>query len=61
MGGVSGGVAKTSLFWCFQKQSVSKKETGLRTKPSAEQLQTRAYDLYRTCCLRITGKHLASS
>ena len=36
-------------------------ETGLRTKPSAEQLQPGAYDLYRTCRLRITGKHLASS
>ncbi len=35
-------------------------ETGLRTKPSAEQLQPGAYsDLYRTCRLRITGKHLA--
>ena len=36
-------------------------ETGLRTKPIADQLQPGAYDLYRTCRLRITGKHLASS
>ena len=36
-------------------------ETGLRTKPSTEQLQSGVYDLYLTCCLCITGKHLASS
>ena len=36
-------------------------ETGLRTKPSGEQFQAGAYGLYRTCRLRITGKHLASS
>jgi hypothetical protein len=34
---------------------------GLRTKPSAEQPQPGAYDLYHTCRLRITGKQLASS
>ena len=30
-------------------------ETGLRSKPIAHQLQPGAYDLYRTCRLRITG------
>ena len=35
--------------------------TGLRTKPSAEQIQPGAYDLYRSCRLRIKGKPLASS
>ena len=35
--------------------------TGLRTKPSAEQIQPGAYDLDRPCHLSITGKQLASS
>ena len=52
-------------YWSVTSENTSppgdRTETGLRTKPSAEQLQPGAHDLYRTCRLRILGKHLASS